>query len=287
MIMQYIQIYHLRHLDYHKTFLDYLNVKAKLFTKLKKNGLAIINSDDENAGFIIKNCNGRVVTYGQTSSDYKLSKIEETNIDLSFFINSLFFKIPLLGWFNSYNIVPCYIILKDLLIDDDKIIENSSKLVPISGRMERLDISNINIIIDFAHTPDAMEKVIRYIKNFCQGRLICLFGCGGDRDKTKRPQMGKVASTLCDFVVISDDNPRFEDSLTIISDIVKGISKDNYCIIPDRKQAIKDAIRMLNKNDTLLILGKGHENYQIIKDKKIFFSDKEEALYECELNNFF
>ena len=165
-------------------------------------------------------------------------------------------------------------ILKELGKEDNQIQKAVNSLLPISGRMERLNINDINIIIDFAHTPDAMEKVIRYIKNFKKGRLLCLFGCGGDRDKTKRPLMGKIATSLCDFVIISDDNPRFEDSLEIIADIIKGINKDNYCIIPDRKQAIKDAIRMLNKEDTLLMLGKGHENYQIKKDKKIFFSDK-------------
>lgn len=273
------------HLDYHKTFIEYLTVKSKLFSKLKENGIALINCDDENSSFIIKNTLGKVLTYGKSSKEYQIKNIKETDRYLTFEINKLLFKTNLLGWFNAYNIAPTYMILKELGKEDNQIQKAVNSLLPISGRMERLNINDINIIIDFAHTPDAMEKVIRYIKNFKKGRLLCLFGCGGDRDKTKRPLMGKIATSLCDFVIISDDNPRFEDSLEIIADIIKGINKDNYCIIPDRKQAIKDAIRMLNKDDTLLILGKGHENYQIIKDKKIFFSDKEEALYECELNN--
>jgi UDP-N-acetylmuramoyl-L-alanyl-D-glutamate--2,6-diaminopimelate ligase len=276
------------HLDYHKTFIDYLNVKARLFSNIKDDGYALINIDDENSNFIIQHCTkGKVLTFGKKSFQYQLTDIVESDKGLEFKINNHNFKTSLLGSFNAYNLSPIYIILKLLKVEDSKVAETFMLLTPIPGRMERLNINNYNIIIDFAHTPDAMEKVIKYVNNFKKGRLLCLFGCGGNRDKTKRPLMGKIATQLCDFAIISDDNPRYENSSSIIQDIVKGITKTNYVIISDRKQAIKEAVRMLNPNDTLLILGKGHESYQIIQDKKIFFSDKEEALYECQLINLY
>ena len=169
-------------------------------------------------------------------------------------------------------------ILNQYGIDINTLLEKTELLKAPKGRCETISINGAYAIVDYAHTPDAVEKVISTYNELKKGKIITIIGCGGDRDPKKRPIMGEIATRLSDYVIITNDNPRTEDENKIISDILSGIKKDNYEVITDRRNAIKNGIKMLNENDILLILGKGHENYQIIGKEKFHFDDVEEVL---------
>ena len=229
------------HLDFHKTYKDYYKTKMSIFKKLKKNGTKI--------------------------SDIK---IENYDINNDYFeYNNKIYNTKIKGEYNIKNIIPSIIILDKMNIDSRKIIP---QLCLPPGRMQIIKFKNNNIIIDYAHTPDAMEKIISTVKIMNHNRIITIFGCGGNREKEKRPKMGEIASLLSDYVILTNDNPRDENPKEIIREIKQNMN-NNYKIIYDRKKAIQEGIKMLKENDVLLILGKGHEEYQIIDNKKIFFSD--------------
>ena len=261
------------HLDYHKTMENYALEKQKLF-KMTNNSFAIINSDDiYSKYFLLDNKN---ITYGKTSNDYKISNIK-LDIKGSYFkLNDEEYCTKLIGEYNIYNVVVVIILLKLLKINN--IYEIVSKLDTPDGRMDIINYNDNSIIIDYAHTPDAVEKIITNVSKLPHSRIITLIGCGGNRDKTKRPIMGDIATKYSDFVIFTSDNPRYENPKLIIEDITCKLDRKNYKIIVNRKKAIKKSIQMLSKNDILLLLGKGHEDYQIIKDKKYPFSDKEIVL---------
>lgn len=254
------------HLDYHKTMEEYALAKQKLFKHTK---YAIVNSDDKYSDyFLLDNEN---ITYGK-DGDYKISNIECSLDGSKFKLNDEEYFTKLIGEYNVYNMSVVIILLKLLKINSIKDIV--SKLDSPNGRMDIIKYNDNNIIIDYAHTPDAVEKIIKEVSKIRHNRVITVIGCGGNRDKTKRPIMGKIATDLSDYVIFTSDNPRHEDPKKIINDVVCKLDNDNYKIIIKRKKAIKSAIQMLSKNDILLVLGKGHEEYQIIKDKIIPFSDK-------------
>lgn len=229
------------HLDFHKTYKDYYKTKMSIFKKLKKKGTKI--------------------------SDIK---IENYDINNDYFeYNNKIYNTKIKGEYNIKNIIPSIIILDKMNIDSRKIIP---QLCLPPGRMQIIKYKNNNIIIDYAHTPDAMEKIISTVKIMNHNKIITIFGCGGNREKEKRPKMGEIASLLSDYVILTNDNPRDENPKEIIKEIKQNMN-NNYKIIYDRKKAIQEGIKMLKENDILLILGKGHEEYQVIDNKKIFFSD--------------
>ncbi len=262
------------HLDYHKTINNYRKEKEKLFSMCDK---AIVNNDDKYSLYFIKENNDNY-TYGKTNSDYILSDITINDNSTSFKVNGKLYKTKLLGIYNVYNIMNTLIILDILGICDEVKVSLISKLNPPVGRLEVINYKKSKIIVDYAHTPDAVSKVINCVKSFNKGKIITIIGCGGNRDKSKRSIMADISTSLSDFCIFTSDNPRYENQCDIFNDMLKGLKKDNYNIIEDRKVAIKHGIKMLNNNDFLLILGKGHEDYQIIGDKKYHFSDKEEVL---------
>ena len=261
------------HLDYHGTLENYVLEKQKLF-KMTNESIAIINSDDKYKDyFILDNKN---ITYGKTSNDYKISNIKSTIKGSNFKLNEKEYFTKLIGDYNIYNIVIVIILLELLEIDNiDEIIKS---LDSPNGRMDIVEYKDNIIIIDYAHTPDAVEKIITNVSKLEHNKIITIVGCGGNRDKTKRPIMGDIATRYSDDVIFTSVNPRDEKPRKILKDIVCKLDKKNYKIIVNREKAIKKSIQILSKNDILLLLGKGHEDYQIIKRKKIPFSDKEKVI---------
>lgn len=261
------------HLDYHGTLENYVLEKQKLF-KMTNNSFAIVNNDDKYKDyFILDNKN---ITYGKTSNDYKISEINSYFKGSTFKLNDEEYFTRLIGEYNIYNVTVVIILLKLLGIDNIKEVIES--LDSPSGRMDIINYKDNVIIVDYAHTPDAVEKIITNVSKLSHNKIITLVGCGGNRDKTKRSIMGDIATKYSDYVIFTSDNPRFEKPKKILKDIVCKLDRKNYRIIVNRKKAIKKSIQMLSKNDILLLLGKGHEDYQVIKDKKIPFSDKEIVL---------
>ena len=261
------------HLDYHGTIENYVLEKQKLFN-MTNNSFAIVNNDDKyKEYFILDNKN---ITYGKTSNDYKISDIKSTIKGSSFKLNDEEYFTKLIGEYNIYNVTVVIILLKLLSVKNiNEIIRN---LDSPNGRMDMIHHKDNTIIIDYAHTPDAVEKIITNVSKLPHNKVITLIGCGGNRDKTKRSIMGEIATKYSDYVIFTSDNPRNENPRKILKDIVCKLDTKNYKIIVKREKAIKKSIQMLSKNDILLLLGKGHEDYQIIKDKKIPFSDKKKVL---------
>ena len=261
------------HLDYHKTIEEYVLQKQKLF-KMTNNSFAIVNNDDYYKNyFLLDNKN---ITYGISDCDYKISDIK-SSLDGSYFkINNEEYYTKLIGDYNIYNVSVVIILLKLLEIKNiNKII---SELDSPNGRMDIVKYNTNTIIIDYAHTPDAVEKIIKSVSKLKHNKIITLIGCGGNRDKTKRSIMGDIATKYSDYVVFTSDNPRFENPDEILNDITCKLDKKNYEIIVNREKAINKSVQMLSKNDILLLLGKGHEDYQIIGNEKFSFKDKDKVI---------
>lgn len=262
------------HLDYHKNMDEYKKAKLLLFDKLRNKRIAIINSDDQNyKDFIFSNnYNVKVGKFG----DFRIRniKLNDDSLDLKFSFKNEYFKhLNMVGKYNAYNYLEAVAALVYLNFDINEILKIDVLAPP--GRMYIVKYKDNTIFIDYAHTPDAMEKVLKSVNEFKKNRVFTVFGCGGDRDKFKRSIMGNIASIYSDKVIITNDNPRTENEDDIISDIVSGIKIDNYEIVKNRKDAIIKGVSYLDKNDILLILGKGHEDYQIIGNEKKHFSDLE------------
>lgn len=272
------------HLDYHKTKLNYFKAKSKLFFNyLKKDRMSIINADDiygrKLLGLIKETKKYKILTYGiKNKADVSANNISFRYNGSQFSVKTPKYKFNLetnlIGLFNIYNALASISASLAMNIPKKHIIEGL-KEVYVPGRAERVCFNhNINIFVDYAHTEDALRNILLSLKKLKgRGRLIVVFGCGGDRDKDKRHKMGRLASELADFVIITSDNPRSEEPQDIISDIKSGISKTNYLTIVDRKEAIKKAIDIAHPGDIIVVAGKGHEDYQIIKNKKFAFND--------------
>ena len=254
------------HLDYHKTLENYIKAKQKLFDKVTVKTL--VNSDDKYKDYFIRD---NTITYG-LNGDYKLSDIDLTK--RTFKVNNITYKTKLIGKHNIYNLLVVIALLTELKLDT-KVIED---LTCPPGRMDIVNYNNNMIVIDYAHTPDAVNKILDSVKELDFNRIITVIGCGGDRDSFKRPIMSKIACDNSDYVIFTNDNPRYENPNNIISNMLHNLDKFNYEIILNREKAIIKGIQMLEKNDILLVLGKGHENYQIINGVKHHFDDKEIVL---------
>ena len=266
------------HLDYHHTIENYLDSKKKLFTMLRNDKLAIINIDDKYyKDFIMEQNNNK--TYGFKDSNYQITKYNYNINESNFVINDCdIYKTKLIGKYNIYNLTLVIAALNNLGFDYEQVSKIIEKLDSPSGRMDKIIYDNNAIIIDYAHTPDAVENVLLTAKEINHDHLYVVVGCGGDRDKTKRPLMGKISVDNADKAIFTSDNPRTEDPSEIISDIIQKLDKKNYEIEINREKAIIRGIQLLKENDILMILGKGHENYQIIGKDKIFFDDKKVVL---------
>lgn len=268
------------HLDYHETMEKYLEAKRLILNYINDDGIMISNIDDA-YGNSFRYKNFKTIGFNE-KSDYKVNTYEYTNLTtkINFTYNNKVYNVEtnLLNKFNIYNYMTALAFVNNLGISIEDIINVTSKIVPPNGRNEIISVNGGKAIVDYAHTPDAVEKIITSTLEKKLGKVITIVGCGGDRDPKKRPIMGDIATRLSDYVIFTNDNPRTEDEKNIMKDILNGVSKDNYEVIYDRKEAIKHGLNMISINDTLLILGKGHEDYQIIGHEKIHLSDKEEVL---------
>ncbi len=292
------------HLDYHRDMEDYYQAKKLLFSNLlklsdKPEKTAIINFDDPYGQRLLSELEGlRVISFGSSSScDFHPSRIEIRAEGISGSLKtpdgSLEIESSLTGSFNLSNIMAAVAVSRTLGIPDDAIRLGVSGLSVVPGRLQRVTSSKGYIFVDYAHTPDALANILDALRKSCSGRIITLVGCGGDRDRTKRPLMGEQAAYGSDFVVITSDNPRTEDPLSIIAQIEPGVKKaelkpanveaqsermesGEYCVIPDRREAINWVVRRLRDTDTLLVAGKGHETYQEINGVRYPFDDSEE-----------
>lgn len=269
------------HLDYHKTMENYALAKQILFHSLKKNGVAIVNADDSYKDYFLLKEN-KNFTYGFEKSDYQIHDIKMSHQGSTFFVNQLPMKTKLIGRYNIYNITVAVALLKQFHFEDNEIADVVKKLDAPAGRMDKIEYKNNSIIIDYAHTPDALENFISTVKEFVQGDIYIVFGCTGERDRTKRPIMTNIVGSYAKYFIITNDDPHFEDPNQIVADMTKGIQYQNYEVCLDRKKAIEKGIERLTKNDVLLILGKGHEEFMVIGKEKIPFNDKKVVLEYLE-----
>lgn len=268
------------HLDYHATFSEYRDVKKSFFDNLPKTAFALSNIDDKNGTVMLQNTNAKKRSYAlKTYADYKALILENQLSGLLLKINDNEVWVRLIGTFNAYNLLAIYGTAVELGMESLEVLRLLSELESVSGRFQYI-ISNgkVTAIVDYAHTPDALENVLKTINDIRtkNEQLITVVGCGGDRDKTKRPVMAGIASDLSDKIIITSDNPRSENPETIIEEMERGVAPQNYkktVSIIDRKQAIKAACQLAQANDIILIAGKGHETYQEINGVRHDFDD--------------
>ena len=270
------------HLDYHKTFKEYINAKKRFFDDLSASAIAIINMDDTNGSVMVQNCKAKLVTLAlRTVADYKAKIIENSFSGLVLNINNHELWTNLVGGFNAYNILSVYAVAVELGLDEVEVLTGLSKLKAVEGRFEYLrSDSNIIGIVDYAHTPDALKNVLSTIQDVRSKneQVLTIVGCGGDRDKAKRPVMAEIAAQLSDKVILTSDNPRSEDPDVIINDMKAGIPVEKAArtlAITNREEAIKVACTMAEPGDIVLVAGKGHEKYQEIKGERFPFDDYE------------
>lgn len=268
------------HLDYHKTFAEYRDVKKIFFDQLPKSAFALVNSDDKNGQVMLQNTAAKKLTYALKSyADYRAQILENQLSGLLLKVNEQEVWVRLIGTFNAYNLLAIYGTAIELGLDNLEVLRLLSELESVSGRFQFIvSKDNITAVVDYAHTPDALENVLKTIEDIRtkNEQLITVVGCGGDRDKTKRPIMANIASTLSDKAILTSDNPRTENPQAIIEDMEKGVEPQNYkktLAILDRKQAIKTACQLALPNDIILIAGKGHETYQEINGVRHDFDD--------------
>ncbi|MBE6149433.1 MAG: UDP-N-acetylmuramoyl-L-alanyl-D-glutamate--2,6-diaminopimelate ligase [Firmicutes bacterium] len=256
------------HLDYHKTMDEYLNCKLKLFDMVTDKRFVNVDSEYKD-----KFINGDTVTYGFGDSLYKIEDYKISLDGSEFIVDGITYKTKLIGLHNLYNLLATIAVINELGFDIDTNLLNAPK-----GRMDVIKKDNNIIVVDYAHTPDAVSKIISSVKELNPNKIITIIGCGGNRDKIKRPIMASIACELSDYSIFTSDNPRDEKLSDILNDMVQLLDKNNYETIENREKAIIKGIQMLENNDILLVLGKGHENYQLIKNIKYDFDDKEIVL---------
>jgi UDP-N-acetylmuramoyl-L-alanyl-D-glutamate--2,6-diaminopimelate ligase len=270
------------HLDYHKTFREYINVKKAFFDRLPAAAFAIVNRDDRNGKIMVQNCPARKWTYGlQGIADVK-GKILESHLDgMHLNLDGFDFWSRLVGRFNAYNLLAVYGCALACGMGKEQVLTLLSGQMPVEGRFETLrSAGGITAVVDYAHTPDALKNVLTAINDMRNGstRIITVVGAGGNRDSAKRPIMGQVAADLSHRVILTSDNPRYEKPERIIEQMLAGVQgekRNDVLAIPDRREAIRTAVMLAQKGDIVLVAGKGHETYQEIAGEKIPFDDRE------------
>lgn len=269
------------HLDFHKTMGNYALAKQKLFYKLKEKGKAIVNYDDPYKDYFLLEQNHNL-TYGFTGGDYQIINFKKNKDSLEFTYKYLEhtydITAPIIGEYNIYNLLVAVIILDQLGIKEQYIKQAVFQMKTPPGRLEVVHYKNSIIVIDYAHTTDAFNKIIETMKEITTGNIYVVFGCTGDRDRFKRPIMTKLVTDLCKYAIITIDDPHDEDPNHIVDDMIDGLENNNYEICLDRKEAIIKGVDMLEDNDVLLVLGKGHEEFIIYGKEKIPFNDKQVVL---------
>ncbi len=274
------------HLDYHKTMEDYLYAKSQLFANLKGTKvpkISILNGDDPAFEPLSQASVAPVVSYGiKNVVDYRAENVEVTTEGVRFqvhfrdSIQDVWYATP--GFFSVYNALAAFVWGVERGYAPGTVAEALGEISGVPGRFESVRLGQpFQIIVDYAHTPDGLENVVRTARDFTKGRLVTVFGCGGDRDRTKRPLMGEVAAKWSDFLFVTSDNPRTEDPDEIINEILTGVSGEDFVVIPDRREAIWRACHLARQGDTILIAGKGHETYQIFGTEVYPFDDREVA----------
>jgi UDP-N-acetylmuramoyl-L-alanyl-D-glutamate--2,6-diaminopimelate ligase len=275
----------LDHLDYHGTFENYRDAKKMLFDNLADSAIAVVNADDENAAYMASSTKAAVYTYGQhTDADFRIEnlKISLSGTEFTISYKGQVFNVitSLFGAFNASNCAAAFAVAFLQGIPAETILDALKTAAQVPGRFEMYAHDEKSVVVDYAHTPDSLEKTLQNIRAIIgtSRPLITVFGCGGNRDTSKRPIMGRIAAELSDEVIVTSDNPRMEDPEEIIKEIVTGITSENYRVISDRRKAIAESIQASAPDAVILVAGKGHEDYQIIGDKKFHFSDREEVL---------
>lgn len=269
------------HLDYHKTFAEYLRCKKLFFDTLPADAYAITNIDDRNGMVMLQNTKAQVVTYSCRSiADHTCRVMEQSFEGMLVKIDGREAWSRLIGMHNAYNLLAIYTTAVTLGTDPEEVLTAMSTLLPAPGRLENIrGPKDISVIIDYAHTPDALENVLSTLREIApEKQLICLFGCGGDRDKAKRPEMGKIAQKMADRIIVTSDNSRSERTTDIMADIKEGMDvsgRAKSLFIEDREQAIRTAIMIADQGATILLAGKGHETYQITGTEKKHFDERE------------
>ncbi len=270
------------HLDYHKSFKEYRDVKKMFFDTLPKTAFALVNADDKNGMVMLQNTKAKKYTYAlKTMADFKVKILENQFSGLLLNVNGNEVWTKLIGSFNAYNLAAVYGVSNLLGLDNTEALTLISELENVSGRFQHfISKEGVTAVIDYAHTPDALKNVLETINDIRTGneQIITVVGCGGNRDKAKRPVMGRIASQLSSQVIFTSDNPREEDPQTILNEIEDGVEPQNLkktVSILDREQAIKTATKLAGKGDIILIAGKGHESYQEVKGERSHFDDYE------------
>ncbi len=269
------------HLDYHKTFKAYLNVKKKFFDSLGEKAFAVFNADDKNGEVMVQNCSARKIPYSLLTMSEIKGKIISNSIEgLQMMINNQMVFAQMVGRYNAYNLLAAYGVALELGVDPERVLVELSKLRGAEGRFEmvRGEKKKVFGVVDYAHTPDALQNILSTLQSLKKpnSELISVVGCGGDRDKSKRSKMTVIGLQLSDVLIITSDNPRTENPESILDDMESGLDEtvDNLIRITDRKQAIKTAVKMAKSGDIILVAGKGHEKYQDIDGVKYPFDDK-------------
>ena len=272
------------HLDYHKTFKAYINAKKQLFDQLPSTAFALVNLDDKRGQVMVQNTSAKVSGFAlKKKTDYKAKILENTLSGLHLLLDNEDFYGRLIGNFNAYNLLAVYAVAIELGMDKMEVLTALSGLKPAPGRFETIESQQLGVIgiVDYAHTPDALEKVLQTIDQLREGkgRIISVVGCGGDRDRAKRPLMAKVACDYSQLVLLTSDNPRSEDPEAILQEMqagVPGYASERVLTITNRKEAIRTAGMLSQRGDILLVAGKGHEKYQEINGVKHPFDDAAE-----------
>lgn len=272
------------HLDYHKTFAEYIRAKKLFFDNLTKDSFAIVNSDDRNGVVMLQNTVAKCFTLSLRSfADYRCKIMESSAEGMMLRIDNTDVWVSFLGRFNAYNLLTVYAAALQLGFKKSEVLVHLSMLRPVDGRFDIVRAADGTIaIVDYAHTPDALENVLKTVDEIrTKGQSVTVIcGCGGERDTTKRPEMAQIAVRYADRAIFTSDNPRSEDPESILHQMEQGVSVgDNYLKIADRDSAIKTAIMLSSAGDIIVVAGKGHENYQIIGSQKLPFNDKERVIY--------
>jgi len=277
------------HLDYHKDMQEYAETKATLFSSISASKVAVINADSPWSPVMIKNCPATILSYGiDKQADVRATDLKLEEHSSEFMVEykgeKYPFSAPLIGRFNVFNYLTAISVGLARGLPLKKVLDVLSSFSAVPGRLQKVsNKKGLHIFVDYSHKPDALENVLSTLSQIKKGKLICLFGCGGNRDTGKRPLMGEIAERLSDEVVITSDNPRSEDPLAIIQQIMKGIKYPaNVLVEPDRRSAIEKAVARMKKDDILLIAGKGHETYQIFSHATVEFDDRKVAEESCK-----